>query len=192
MPLPNSPVRREKKHTRAIRIDAYAREDGLWDIDANISDVKTRDVHAAAGVRVAGEPIHDLWLRLTIDTSMQIVDVAAVSDSTPYPGHCDTIGPDYRKLIGLNLMQGFRYEVKQRMGGIAGCTHLSELATILPTAAVQAFAGDVIPVRGEAGADGQAIKPFQLDRCHALRTDGAAVAQFYPRWATARPTKSTT
>jgi len=25
-------------------------------------------------------------------------------------------------------------------------------------------------------------KPFQLDKCHALRTDGGAVAQFYPRW----------
>ena len=25
-------------------------------------------------------------------------------------------------------------------------------------------------------------KPFQLDRCHALRTDGPTVAQFYPRW----------
>lgn len=191
MPLPNSPVRREKKHTRAIRIDAYAREDGLWDIDANISDVKTRDVHAAAGVRPAGEPIHDLWLRLTIDTGMQIVDVAAVSDSTPYPGHCDTIGPDYRKLIGLNLMKGFRHEVKARLGGIAGCTHITELSQILPTAAVQAFAGEVIPVRGEAGEDGQAIKPFQLDRCHALRTDGAAVAKFYPRWAVPRPDDST-
>jgi hypothetical protein len=190
MPLPNSPVRREKKHTRAIRIDAYAREDGLWDIDANISDVKTRDVQAAAGVRPAGEPIHDLWLRLTIDTEMRIVDVAAASDSTPYPGHCDTIAPDYRVLIGLNLMQGFRHELKQRLGGIAGCTHLTELAQILPTAAVQAFAGEVIRIRDD-GADGNATKPFQLDRCHALRSDGAAVAKYYPRWAIARADDST-
>jgi hypothetical protein len=46
-------------------------------------------------------------------------------------------------LIGLNLMQGFRHELKQRLAGVAGCTHLTELAQILPTAAVQAFAGDV-------------------------------------------------
>jgi hypothetical protein len=24
--------------------------------------------------------------------------------------------------------------------------------------------------------------PWQLDRCHALRTDGPAVAMFYPLW----------
>jgi hypothetical protein len=25
--------------------------------------------------------------------------------------------------------------------------------------------------------------PFQFDRCHALRTDGAAVAQYHARWS---------
>jgi hypothetical protein len=183
MPLPPSLSRRALKHTRAIQVDAYARDDGLWDIDAHITDVKTRAVQAAEGLRPAGKPIHDLWLRLTIDTAFTIVDVAAASDGVPYHGYCDTIAPDYRQLIGLNLMKGFRHELRQRVGGSAGCTHLTELAQILPTAAVQAYAGEVIPVRGEAGEDGNAVKPFQLDRCHALRTDGAAVAKYYPRWA---------
>ena len=25
-------------------------------------------------------------------------------------------------------------------------------------------------------------QPFQLNRCHALKLDGAAVATYYPRW----------
>jgi hypothetical protein len=44
---------------------------------------------------------------------------------------------------------------------------------------VQGFAGEVIDTRGTA--DG-AAQPFQLDRCHALKRDGEAVRQFYPRW----------
>jgi hypothetical protein len=169
-------------HTRAIQIKAYARDDGLWDIEAHITDIKTRDVKLASGVRPAGQPMHDLWLRLTIDHQLTIVAAEAVSDAVPYPGYCDTIGPEYTRLVGLNLLKGFRNEVKMRLSGIQGCTHLTELVQVLPTAAIQALAGEVLDTRDGAGTDQQSEKPFQLDRCHALRTDGAAVAQYYPRW----------
>ncbi len=183
MPLSPPSSHRALKHTRAIRIEAFARDDGLWDIDAHITDTKTRDLQLASGVREAGAPIHNLWLRLTIDTQLNVVDAEAVSDAVPYPGFCDTIGPEYKKLVGLNLAKGFRNGVKQRLSGINGCTHLTELAQVLPTAAIQAFSGEVLDTRDGASADQQDQKPFQLDRCHALRSDGAAVAQYYPRWA---------
>jgi hypothetical protein len=184
LPLPISP--RALKHRRAIEIEAFAREDGLWDIDARITDIKTRDAMLASGVRPAGVPVHDLFLRITIDTEFNIVDAHAASDYMPYPGYCNTIGSDYAKLIGLNLVKGFRMSVHEALGGVLGCTHISELALQLPTAAIQAFAGDVFDPHEVSQASGTSDKPFQLDRCHALRTDGAAVAKFYPRWAEAR------
>lgn len=161
---------------------AYEREDGLWDIDARISDTKTRPAPLASGIRAAGDPIHDLCLRITIDLNLTIVDAEAVSDAVPYPGFCNTIGPAYKKLIGLNLMRGFRQAVKERLSGVAGCTHLTELASVLPTAAIQAFAGDVLPTRDGTIEDNETQAPFQLDRCQALRKDGPAVAKYYPRW----------
>lgn len=180
MPLSPSNARRVLKHTRTITVEAFARDDGLWDLDAHITDIKTCDGQLKSGLRAAGEPWHDLWLRVTIDTQMQIVDVEAESDWVPYPGHCQTIGPDYRKLIGLSLLKGFRRQLQERMGGIAGCTHLTELAQVLPTAAIQAFAGEV--VKSPEGNDLAPTRPFQIDRCHAMRADGPAVAEFYPRW----------
>lgn len=182
MSLSSSTSRRTLKHVRTIRVEAYARDDGLWDLDAHITDTKTREMHLASGVRAPGMPVHDFVLRLTIDTSLNIVATEVISNAVPYPGYCDTIGPAYARLVGLNLGRGFRHEVRQRMGGIQGCTHLTELAQVLPTAAIQAFAGEVIDTR-DGGAAGQTEKPFQLDRCHALRTDGPAVAKYYPRWA---------
>lgn len=183
MPLSPPSSRRALKHTRAIQIEAYARDDGLWDVDAHITDIKTRDTKLASGTRPAGEALHDLWLRITVDTKLNIVDAEAVSDAVPYPDYCDTIGPAYKKLIGLNLLKGFRDGVKQRLSGINGCTHITELASVLPTATIQAFAGEVLDTRDGAHADEQSQKPFQLDRCHALRTDGEAVVKYYPRWA---------
>ena len=190
MPLSPSVSRRALRHTRAIQVAAFARDDGLWDIEAHITDIKSHDIQLATGLRPANTPVHDLWLRLTIDTRLTIVDAEAVSDAVPYPGFCDTIGPAYKKLIGLNLMQGFRQQLKERLGGIQGCTHLTELAQVLPTAAIQAFAGDVFNARDGAGGDAQDTQPFQLDRCQALRTDGAAVARYYPRWASKAPAGS--
>ncbi len=183
MPLSPPASRRVLKHTRTLQVEAFAREDGLWDIDAQITDVKTRPVTLASGVRPAGQPLHDLKLRLTIDLAFNVVAVEAVSDAVPYPGFCDTIGPAYQQMVGLNLLQGFRRQLQARLGEVSGCTHLTELAQILPTAALQAFAGDVLDTRDGDAVDADQSKPFQLDRCHALRTDGAAVARFYPRWS---------
>jgi hypothetical protein len=183
MPLSPPTIRRALKHTRTINIQAFARDDGLWDLDAQITDSKTKDIALASGLRPVGSAIHDLTLRITIDTSLNIVDAEAVSDAVPYPGFCNTIGPDYKKLTGLNLMHQFRQGLSARMSGINGCTHLTELAQILPTAAIQAFAGDVINTRDCANDIPDSPQPFQLDRCHALRLDGPAVVQFYPRWA---------
>ncbi len=181
MPLPTPTRPRQLRHTRSVNVQAYERDDGLWDIDARISDIKPRPVILASGTRAADQPIHDLWLRITVDQSFNITDAIGVSDAVPYPGYCDTIGLSYQKLIGLNLMQRFRHAVRERVGGSAGCTHLTEMAGILPTAVIQAFAGDVMPTR-DGNDDSETHPPFQLDLCHALRRDGPAVQKYYPRW----------
>lgn len=194
MPL-SPPVSRQLRHQRVIRATAYERTDGLWDIDACITDHKSRDVHLSGGVRPNGLPIHELWLRVTIDRMLNIVAVESSSDWTPYGSECQAANAAYRSLIGLNLLQQFRREVKARLSGTIGCTHLNELCNILPTAAIQAFAGDVWKTGESSGNEqeqGETLQrppgddgdtpPFQLGRCHALRFDGAVVKQFYPRW----------
>jgi hypothetical protein len=175
---------RRHVHTRAIRVDAYVRDDGLWDLEAVLVDTKLRDFALATGIRKAGEPVHEMRVTLRIDTQLNVVDAQARSDATPYPGHCETIAPDYRKLIGLNLMHDFRRHVRERLGGTGGCSHLTELVNVLPTAAIQAFAGEVFKPRDAAHDEREPAqdKPWQLDRCHALRSDGPAVARYYPRW----------
>jgi hypothetical protein len=121
-------------------------------------------------------------LHVTVDVDLNVRDAAASTSWVPYPGFCNQVEPEYKRLIGLNLARDFRRNVNEQLGGVQGCTHLTELAAVLPTAAIQGFAGEV-KLRKPTGAGSEAEqKPFQLDRCHALVTTGAAVAQFYPRW----------
>lgn len=176
MPLPIPACARERVHVRRIEIEGYRREDGLLELDASLVDVKDQDYPIASGVRPAGEPVHLMRVRITLDQSFTILAAEACSDRVPYPGDCDTIGPAYQQLVGLNLVRGFRKTVGEMFADVRGCSHLSELLLSLPTAAIQTFA----TFRRDNEDHGE--KPFQLDRCHALETSSAAVQRYYPRW----------
>ncbi len=141
MPLPEPTASREPLHRRTIEIVGYKRGDGLFDIEGRLLDRK--DVEFPVGGRklAPGEPVHEMWLRITVDRELRIVDAAAATDAMPYPGECDRIAPDYRKLIGLSIGPGYLRQVKELLGGVRGCTHITELAGSLATAAYQTFAG---------------------------------------------------
>lgn len=177
MPLSPSSVPRRRLHTREISFEGYLREDGAYEIEACITDVKDVDFQLASGLRRGGDPVHDMSVRVIFDRNYVITGVEACSDWVPYPGSCDTIGPAYERMVGLSLMHGFRHALRERLGGIEGCTHITEMLGGLPTAAVQLRAGEV---RETDGIDGN--KPFQLDRCHALATTAETVRRYYPRW----------
>lgn len=182
MPLPPPDTPRQPLHTRSIRVQSYGREDGLWDLEAELIDYKGYDFTKNLGQVVkAGEPIHHMHLRITIDEHYTIVAAQAAYDAAPYGGQCIAIDSAYADLVGMNLLKGFRRQVKERFGNVAGCTHMTELSQVLPTAAVQTMAGR----RRQQAATGQ--RPFQLDGCHALRTDGPVVREHYPTWYTGRP-----
>ena len=167
-------------HRRALDVQVYSRDDGLFEVEAELTDTKARDVPMGGGIRKAGEPIHDMLLRLVVDRQLNIIEADSQTRWMPYPGVCDQHGNVYEKLVGLNLMKGFRLGVKDRLAGIKGCSHLTELCQVLPTAVIQAFAGVVIDTREGDEASGQ--PPFQLDKCHALRRDSENVQTHYPRW----------
>ena len=176
MPL-SSPAARERLHLRRVSYEGFRRDDGLFDIEAHITDHKDRDYKLAMGTRSKDIPVHNMWARVTIDRRFEVIDIEAVTDEMPYPGQCNRIGPEYKKLIGSNLLKGFRKSIASSLGGVKGCTHLSELLGYLPTAAVQTFAG----IKNETETvDG--TKPFQLDSCHALANNTETVRVYYPKW----------
>jgi hypothetical protein len=137
MPLPPSSIPRQRLHQREVSYEGFMRDDGLVDIDAHLVDAKDHDYELLTGVRPAREAVHDMWARVTIDRRFVIHAIDVHTDSMPYPDACDRIEPVYSKLIGANLLQGFRKRLHDDMGGVRGCTHVTELLGALSTAAVQ-------------------------------------------------------
>lgn len=180
MPLPPPFAERESTHKRSIAIRGYRRSDGLWDVEGHLSDVRSQDFCFPGGKRKGGEPVHSMWLRLTVDETALIVQATAVTDASPFPGVCGDIAPAYEGLVGLRVGAGFRGSVRRLFAGVRGCTHMTELLSTMATGVIQTLADADLQVA-------ESEQPFQLDGCHALATDGPRVAAFYPRWYRKNP-----
>ena len=174
MPLPPPDCARVASHQRSITISAHARADGLWDVEGQLTDAWPVPVPRAGGMLAPGEPMHSMWLRLTVDRTATIVAVRAVTDAGPYGSACGTNAPDYDQLVGVRVARGYRDAIRRLFGRTAGCTHMNELAGAMGSAVLQALWSELTQDPDE--------QPFSIDGCHALKASGPQVAQFFPRW----------
>lgn len=184
MPLPEAAPRKHL-HTRAIEYRGYEREDGLWDIEAHMTDVKTYEFsNNWRGTVAVGEPLHEMLLRLTIDDNFEIRDVEAATENSPFQ-ICPDITPNYKKLIGITMGPGWRKAIRTKVGGTEGCTHLTELLFPMATVAMQT----IWPVKAQrrkkpVEEQKSTRRPPVLDTCHAWSTDSPVVRDNAPKFYT--------
>ena len=190
MPLP-PPAPRIHAHTRRIEYRGYHREDGHWDIEGHLRDTRAYDQTTRLGrTRPAGEPIHDMHVRITIDDAMTIVDIVAVMDSTPFE-ECPQAEPPVRNLIGAKLGKGWRRALDEAIGGTRGCTHLRELLFGAATAAFQtlgAYRDHLRQQRGEPEAP-MTEPAFFMGQCMSWDFNGPVIARVAPQFIGWQPRK---
>jgi hypothetical protein len=183
MPL-SKPVPRQHLHSRSIECRGYKREDGLWDIEGHLVDTKTYSFeNTDRGYVASGEPVHDMWIRLTVDEDLVVRQAEAATDAGPFT-LCGDVTAKFDVLHGLRIAPGWRKAVYARLGGVQGCTHLNDLLT--GPLAVAAFhtVSAARAKRKQAGGDNR--KPAILDTCHALASDGPVVKRDWPDHYTAK------
>lgn len=187
MPL-SEPAAREEIHSRQIVCRGFRRADGLWEVEGHLTDVKTYSfANEERGAIEPGDPIHEMWLRLTVDDGLTVHAVEAVTDNSPFR-LCGAIAPNFQGLVGLRIGPGWTRAVKERLGGVHGCTHLVELLGPVATTAFQTIFPIKARERAEREKAGQEppsrSRPPLLDTCHAFASDGALVRQLWPDFHT--------
>ncbi len=182
MPL-SAPSPREDSHHRRIDCRGYLRADGLWDVEGHLVDIKSADIETRHRGRVeAGTPIHEMWIRLTIDEDMTVQEVEAVIDTGPFP-LCPGAAPNFKALEGLQIGAGWNRSVRERVGATHGCTHLTELLAQLATTAYQTlFSRHQGREAGNGGA--RRARPRHLDTCYALASHREVVRELWPEFYT--------
>ncbi len=189
MPL-STPVERKLLHQRDIQVRGYGRDDGNFDIEATLTDIKTEGMkNADRGWIASGEPLHQMRVRMTIDERMTILACEAVTEKGPF-AVCPGGAASMSRLAGLTIKAGFLKAANQALGGIEGCTHLRELLQQMATTAFQTM----WPIRSRREADAVANRPAGapaqpqaedgsarlLNTCFAYSSSGPVVRRRWP------------
>lgn len=177
MPL-SHPVHRREIHNRVIDMKMYAREDGLYDVEARLIDRKPFAFKRAINpIPIpAGQSLHDLWIRLTLDGDRFIRYVEASSDVTPYT-ICKGAEPTLNVLVGLRIGSGWSRRIKELLRGTASCTHLMEMLLPMATTTLQGMQG--LNFNRHKLLDPMSA-PLQLDSCYAYSSEREVVKVLWP------------
>ena len=179
MPLPPA-QKRTHLHGRNVQFRGYSREDGLWDIEGQVTDVKTT-VFVVEGERTwqPGEPIHGMSIRVTIDDHLVVQDVAVAMDHIPHP-ECPMAMDPMKTMIGCSMAAGWRKAIETNLGNVKGCAHLRELLLNMGTIAFQ-----TLPHVLSSGDPNRPALP--TGNCVAWDSDGTMIARLHPTFVGWRP-----
>lgn len=200
MPLSSS-ANRKLAHTRVVTCTGYERDDGLWDIEGRIVDTKpyrfpNRD---RGGWIEADEALHDMSIRLTVNLDLEVKDVEAVIDASPYH-YCKTVADIAENLVGLSIAPGWTARSKVAMGKNRGCTHLTELLGPVATTAIQTIASEKMKRQqtSKNHLDNNTLEDRKgktsqfIDSCYALAADSPVVEIHWPDQYQASAKKAST
>lgn len=187
--MPLSPADpRDLLHLRDIVLRGFLRADGMLDIEAELADTKTYGFPNRDRGRIeAGDRLHGMALRLTVDQTLTVRKVEAVMDATPH-AVCPGVAPNFARLEGLTIGRGFLRGAMERVGGTQGCTHLRELLQQVATVAIQTMysvRAHKAARTGETTEDKWEIPAVLLNSCHAYDENGPLVAAARARAAEA-------
>jgi len=162
MPLSDA-APRKKLHHRRIDISGFEREDGQFDIEAELMDSKTYEFDLGPRRMMPGDLIHHMHARLTVTPELLITAAEAVTIAGPY-SICGGGAESFAKLVGLPIKAGFLKAANERIGGVLGCTHIREFLQQMATVAFQT----TYPVRAKRESTiPSSEKPRLLNTCFA-------------------------
>ena len=171
-------VPREAVHKRQINCNGFVRADGLYDIEAELTDHKTYDFPSDfRGTVTPDLAVHHMVLRITIDRDRVIQHAEAITITGPY-AICPTANAVFDNLVGLQIGPGWRRKVQTAIGGRHGCTHITELLGPVATIAYQTLYGEEARQKRQSGTlsdqDKQASRSQLANSCVGYADDSSA------------------
>lgn len=171
-------------HSRNIELQGYRRSDGMYDIEGELLDFKHYDyVNSDGNMRFAGQPLHQMKIRITVDACMTLIEIDAGMLATPF-AECQAGTATLDYLIGTSLSAGWRQAIDRVAGRTAGCTHVRELLAAMATAAFQTVADDLSMQRQSRGEPLYISDkpPPMFGQCIAWDFDGPVVHRVAPQF----------
>lgn len=166
---------RKPLHNRNIICNSFLREDGLVDLEAKFEDIKAHDWKDDKDTDFIfkGKAYHKMFLRLTIDSSLKIVEAEAKILNAPF-SICPLIEKSVKQMEGKYISKGYKKAVSELFDGIDGCTHLKEMLFVLAPVAYQTMA----PLLFKDNA--LEAKKHLINSCYAFSDKNEVIKKDYP------------
>jgi hypothetical protein len=160
-------------HTRKIEINTLDLGDHRVLVEGELEDTR-RSPSSPEESQAGPFLVHHLVARIWVQgPDLTISAVDAEMKRIPRPG-CPEALAAIQKLVGLRIISGFTQKVKDLIGDVRGCSHLTNLFLTLGPVAVQGYWA-AYGRRPEARSlDNPAISRV-IDSCHLWRKDGPYV-----------------
>ncbi len=159
-------------HTRKIEIRSFDLGDHRILVEGELED--TRRPPSEDRSDAESFLVHHLIARMWVqgpDLTVSAID--AEMKQTPRQG-CPEALPWIQKLIGLKIITGFTQKVKDLIGSVRGCSHLTNLFLTLGPVAVQGYWA-AYGRRPETRSLANPAISRVINSCHLWREDGPHV-----------------
>jgi hypothetical protein len=173
--IPGYPLqKKERIHSRIITVNSYETDDSSLLVEGDLVDERffpsfyySRNEFLDPGI------VHDIRVEMKVSLpGLEITEARAQMRKIPI-GDCLGVESCAEKIVGLRIKPGFTRELKDRLGGIAGCLHMTTLIYHMGAAAVQGMWASLSMKREGGGTRSLDYDPGILkNSCWLWREDG--------------------
>lgn len=180
-PIPEDRSHWKPVHTRKLDICTYAVASDAIVVEGSLLDNRLHDTYPMTGEPRPAGIVHHMTLRMRVaGPALTIEAVEAEFTTTPRKA-CPETQATLDRIRGMRIASGFTEEVKARIGGAAGCAHLTALLLAMAPAAVQGFWAAVSAEPVDTGRYADKALALLTDTCWVWRKDGPLMAEFRKR-----------
>lgn len=159
-------------HTRKIEINTFDLDDHRILVEGELED--TRRPPSSEESETGPFLVHHLIARIWVQgPDLTISAVDAEMKRIPRQ-ECPEVLRAVQKLVGIKIITGFTQKVKDLIGNVRGCSHLTNLFLTLGPVAVQGYWAAYGRRPGARSLDNPAISRV-INSCHVWRKDGPLV-----------------
>jgi len=169
----NGEENRKLVHARKIEIHAYDLGENRVLVEGKLTDTRPSQL-SARGPASQPARIHDLIARIWVQGPDLTISAAEAEMGQIPREMCPEVLPGVQKLVGLRIITGFTQKVKDLIGDVKGCSHLTNLFLTLGPVAVQGYWAAYGKSAGSRSLENPAFSRV-LDSCHVWRRDGPYV-----------------
>jgi hypothetical protein len=177
-------IREAPVHERKLEIRTYPLEEGRVIVEGWLRDERLIFGYHRDG---SGRPpgvVHWMGVRLLLGgRPITILEAEAEMPTTPNT-LCPTVAETVKKIVGLPVVAGFSDQVRKRLGGVEGCSHMMHLILAMGPAGLHGFWAHQSRKPHPIPKSFEEIEglPYLINSCQLWSEDGPLIRQIKERF----------